>query len=98
MSKHDVLKHFPERIKRGEDIDVWVRLSVMTDLCFINTRLKNYYEVPGDTSYSFDYSVTFEYSKLYFSETNAITDYFYLILCAVKKHFQVVTKAFRLKR
>jgi hypothetical protein len=69
----------------------------MRYLCFI-TQLKKYYKVPWNTSSGFDYSEPFPYSKSYFYETNIITDYYYLILCAVKKRFLIVTKLFRFKQ
>jgi hypothetical protein len=35
LDKHDVLRLFPERIKRGEDVDARVRLTLIRDLLII---------------------------------------------------------------
>jgi hypothetical protein len=46
LEKHDVLRLFAERIKRGGALDGGVRLSLIGDLYFINDQSLIFHEVP----------------------------------------------------
>jgi glycosyltransferase involved in cell wall biosynthesis len=99
LEVNDELNLFPVGVKLGEDLDAWMKLSLIGDLYFINEKKSIYnYDARGSIPSRYNYRDEFPYSKWYTYKTNTFIDSVYIKLCALKKGVQVLKKLIKYKQ
>ena len=93
LSSQELKELFPVGIKRGEDLDTWVRIALNHEIFFINQRLSKYNIIPDSVSNSFfNYKDAFDYSNWINYQTNDFAKSFFLRALVLQRKLLILKK------